>query len=197
MNAVRMSHYPPDERFLDLCDELGLYVLDELGGWQKSYDTEVGRKLVEETVVRDVNHPSILFWDNGNEGGWNRALDGDFARCAPHSPCDAGGGRTLRRDGWFLSRDRREVGLQELRHILQRLKRLSRTGSSKVFRQDERCRPCHSLRRRRSAGQPTLSPAPSSLPAAAASAGSCSRTASTGRRPPGPAAVPSPARVWP
>ena len=34
MNAVRMSHYPPDQHFLDDCDELGLYVLDELGGWQ-------------------------------------------------------------------------------------------------------------------------------------------------------------------
>jgi hypothetical protein len=83
MNAVRMSHYPPDEQFLDLCDQLGLYVLDELGGWQKSYDTEVGRKLVEEMVIRDVNHPSILFWDNGNEGGWNRQLDGDYATWDP------------------------------------------------------------------------------------------------------------------
>ena len=35
MNAVRMTHYPPDAEFLDLCDELGLYVLDELGGWHK------------------------------------------------------------------------------------------------------------------------------------------------------------------
>ncbi len=83
MNAVRMSHYPPDAQFLDLCDELGLYVLDELGGWQKSYDSEVGHKLVEETVVRDVNHPCILFWDNGNEGGWNRELDDDFAMWDP------------------------------------------------------------------------------------------------------------------
>jgi beta-galactosidase/beta-glucuronidase len=32
MNAVRMSHYPPDAHFLEACDELGLYVLDELGG---------------------------------------------------------------------------------------------------------------------------------------------------------------------
>ncbi len=80
MNAVRMSHYPPDAEFLDLCDELGLYVLDELGGWHWSYDTEVGRKLVEEMVTRDVNHPCVLFWDNGNEGGWNRELDGDFAK---------------------------------------------------------------------------------------------------------------------
>ncbi|HSU50335.1 MAG TPA: glycoside hydrolase family 2 TIM barrel-domain containing protein [Segetibacter sp.] len=79
MNAVRMSHYPPDKEFLDLCDSLGLFVLDELTGWQAAYDTIVARKLVKELVVRDVNHPSIVIWDNGNEGGWNRAVDGDYA----------------------------------------------------------------------------------------------------------------------
>jgi Glycosyl hydrolases family 2, TIM barrel domain/Glycosyl hydrolases family 2, sugar binding domain/Glycosyl hydrolases family 2/Beta galactosidase small chain len=83
MNAVRMSHYPPDPEFLELCDEAGLYVLDELGGWQKHYDSEVGAKLVEEMVTRDVNHPSILFWDNGNEGGWNTNLDNDFSKFDP------------------------------------------------------------------------------------------------------------------
>jgi len=81
MNAVRMSHYPPDSYFLDLCDELGLYVLDELGGWQRPpYGTAVGEKLLAEMLKRDVNHPSILFWDNGNEGGWNPDLDDDFAK---------------------------------------------------------------------------------------------------------------------
>jgi hypothetical protein len=79
MNAVRMSHYPPDKEFLDLCDSLGLFVLDELTGWQKAYDTVTARRLVKELVIRDVNHPSIVLWDNGNEGGWNRAVDGDFA----------------------------------------------------------------------------------------------------------------------
>jgi hypothetical protein len=84
MNAVRMSHYPPDEHFLDACDELGLYVLDELAGWQKPpYDTEIGKQLVKEMVTRDVCHPAILFWDNGNEGGWNRDLDGEFALYDP------------------------------------------------------------------------------------------------------------------
>ncbi|MEN6334224.1 MAG: glycoside hydrolase family 2 TIM barrel-domain containing protein [Phycisphaerales bacterium] len=84
MNAVRMSHYPPDEHFLDACDELGLYVLDELAGWQKQpYNTEIGKKLVKEMVTRDVCHPSILFWDNGNEGGWNRDLDDQFALYDP------------------------------------------------------------------------------------------------------------------
>ena len=83
MNAVRMSHYPPDAQFLDLCDELGLYVLDELAGWQKFYDTDIGSKLVREMVVRDVNHPSILFWDNGNEGGFNTNLDHLFRELDP------------------------------------------------------------------------------------------------------------------
>lgn len=83
MNAVRMSHYPPDEVFLDACDELGLYVLDELSGWQRAHGTAIGRLLVREIVEHDVNHPSIVFWDNGNEGGWNRDLDGEFALYDP------------------------------------------------------------------------------------------------------------------
>jgi hypothetical protein len=85
MNAVRMSHYPPDEAFLEACDELGLYVLDELSGWQHAHGTAVGRLLVRELVERDVNHPSIIIWDNGNEGGWNRDLDGDFALYDPQN----------------------------------------------------------------------------------------------------------------
>ena len=85
MNAVRMSHYPPDKHFLDVCDSLGLYVLDELAGWQNAYDTEVGKKLVKEMLIRDVNHPSIIIWDNGNEGGNNFELDDDFALYDPQS----------------------------------------------------------------------------------------------------------------
>ncbi|HEY4414375.1 MAG TPA: glycoside hydrolase family 2 TIM barrel-domain containing protein [Verrucomicrobiae bacterium] len=83
MNAVRMSHYPPDEEFLDLCDEKGLYVIDELTGWQHKYDTEVGHEHVREMISRDVNHPSIIIWDNGNEGGWNTNLDADFEKLDP------------------------------------------------------------------------------------------------------------------
>jgi hypothetical protein len=82
-NAVRMAHYPPDAQFLDLCDELGLYVLDELTGWHNHYDNTVGAKLVNEMVTRDVNHPSILFWDNGNEGGFNTNLDKIFGELDP------------------------------------------------------------------------------------------------------------------
>ncbi len=80
MNTVRMSHYPPDRDFLEACDELGIYVLDELAGWSGAYDLPTGQKLIGEMVRRDVNHPSVIFWDNGNEGGWTTANDGEFAK---------------------------------------------------------------------------------------------------------------------
>ncbi|MBR9997325.1 MAG: glycoside hydrolase family 2 [Cyclobacteriaceae bacterium] len=83
MNAVRMSHYPPDVHFLEACDSLGLFVLDELAGWQAAYDTGVGKKLVMEMVIRDVNYPSVVIWDNGNEGGWNTDLDDEFIKYDP------------------------------------------------------------------------------------------------------------------
>ena len=75
MNAVRMSHYSPDAHFLDVCDSLGLFVVDELAGWHKHYDTQIGTKLAGELVAFDGNHPSIIMWDNGNEGGHNFDLD--------------------------------------------------------------------------------------------------------------------------
>jgi beta-galactosidase len=78
-NAVRTSHYPNDPRFLDLCDEYGLYVIDETN--LESHDFH--NSLCHETryatawldramrmVVRDKNHPSILFWSLGNESGY-------------------------------------------------------------------------------------------------------------------------------
>lgn len=82
MNAVR-SHYPPDKHFLEMCDSLGLFYLDELAGWQNSYDTTTGKKLLKEMVVRDVNHPCIVLWNNGNEGGWNSNIDKYFAEYDP------------------------------------------------------------------------------------------------------------------
>ncbi len=70
MNAVRCSHYVPDKRFLELCDSIGLFVLNEVTGWQDGYDTIVGPKVIKETVLKDENHPSVVIWDHGNEGGW-------------------------------------------------------------------------------------------------------------------------------
>ncbi|MDF1572146.1 MAG: glycoside hydrolase family 2 TIM barrel-domain containing protein [Bacteroidales bacterium] len=71
MNAIRSSHYVPDKRFLELCDSIGLFVLNEVTGWQDGYDTIVGPKLVKETILKDENHPSVVIWNHGNEGGWN------------------------------------------------------------------------------------------------------------------------------
>lgn len=78
MNAVRMAHYPPDDHFLDVCDSLGLFVMDELAGWHGHYDTPTGIKLLKEMIDHDVNHPSIVLWANGNEGGHNFDLDPYF-----------------------------------------------------------------------------------------------------------------------
>ena len=83
MNAVRLSHYPADPEFLDACDSLGLYVENELSGWHWAHGTVNGQKLVEEMVTRDVNHPSVIFWSNGNEGGFNYELEPFFGKFDP------------------------------------------------------------------------------------------------------------------
>lgn len=82
MNAIR-SHYPPDRDFLDICDSLGIFYLEELPGWHGKYDYKVGSRLLREMIIRDVNHPCIILWSNGNEGGWNTQLDSSFAYYDP------------------------------------------------------------------------------------------------------------------
>ena len=83
MNSVRLSHYPADPEFLEACDSLGLYVMDELGGWHGKYDTPTGIRLIEGMIERDVNHPSIIWWSNGYEKGWNIERDGEFHKYVP------------------------------------------------------------------------------------------------------------------
>ena len=83
MNAVRLSHYPADPEFLDACDSLGLYVECEQPGWHWPHATITGSQIVEEMVTRDVNHPSIIFWSNGNEGGFNYELEPFFHKFDP------------------------------------------------------------------------------------------------------------------
>lgn len=78
-NAIR-SHYPPDAHLLDICDSLGVLYLNELPGWQNHYSTAIGSRIVREMVMHDANHPCIFAWANGNEGGFNTALDTLFAR---------------------------------------------------------------------------------------------------------------------
>lgn len=78
LNAVRTSHYPHDEHFAELCDELGLYVVDEADveshGRQASlcHDPAYHRTMVERVermARRDVHHPSVIVWSLGNESG--------------------------------------------------------------------------------------------------------------------------------
>lgn len=82
MNAVR-SHYPPDNHFLEVCDSLGLLYLNELAGWQTHYDDTTAYKQMKEMIIRDVNHPCIFMWSNGNEGGWNTSIDHRFVEFDP------------------------------------------------------------------------------------------------------------------
>ena len=78
MNAVRAGHYPPDKRFIELCDEWGIYVLEELASCQNDLPTKTGIPLVRSMIRRDVNSPSVILWSNGNEGGHNSELDPYF-----------------------------------------------------------------------------------------------------------------------
>ncbi len=65
VNAVRTSHYPQSQAFIDRCDEIGLLVFTEIPGWQhigggEWKDIAVGN--VEEMVVQYRNHPSVVLW---------------------------------------------------------------------------------------------------------------------------------------
>lgn len=73
INAVRTAHYPPHEGFIRLCDELGLYVIEEVPfgfGGDRMSDPSYAEGVflrVHETVARDRNRPSVIVWSVGNE----------------------------------------------------------------------------------------------------------------------------------
>lgn len=83
MNAVRMSHYPHDQHFYDICDSLGLFVFDELGSYHHAYDFETGKRLLKEMMTDNVNHPCIIAFANGNEGGYDLRLEPVFKELDP------------------------------------------------------------------------------------------------------------------
>lgn len=84
INAVRTSHYPNDPYFYDVCDELGLYVIDEANlethGYYNSMgvDSRWANAFLDRAVSmveRDKNHPSIILWSLGNETGYGPNQD--------------------------------------------------------------------------------------------------------------------------
>ena len=110
ITAVRTSHYPNDDAFYDLCDELGFYVIDEANIESHGYNTSLchdsrwlsawvarGSRMVE----RDRNHPSIIVWSLGNESGYGAnhdALAGWIRRADPSRPLHYEG--TVLHKGW-------------------------------------------------------------------------------------------------
>lgn len=82
INCVRTSHYPPNIEYLNLADEMGIFVVDEAG--DESHATEFVSELPEWTqhyvnrlqgmVLRDRNHPCIIFWSAGNESGFGNNI---------------------------------------------------------------------------------------------------------------------------
>ena len=111
VNAVRTSHYPNDPAFLDLCDEYGLYVIDEANLEAHAHqdhdilanDPRYALAFLDRAqrmVLRDKNHPSIVFWSLGNETGYgvnHDAMAGWIRGYDPARPLHYEGGI---RSGW-------------------------------------------------------------------------------------------------
>lgn len=99
VNFIRTSHYPPNPRFLELCDSMGMYVMDEVPfgfGDKHLYDTTYLPLLFQRakaTIHRDKNHPGVIVWSVGNEnpvtdmvrkvGNYVRSLDTTRPYCYP------------------------------------------------------------------------------------------------------------------
>lgn len=94
-NAVRTSHYPNDPAFLDLSDELGLYVIDEADIESHAFQASLcddprylGQWVarVSRMVLRDRNHASVIAWSLGNESGYGANHDAAAAWVRRHDP---------------------------------------------------------------------------------------------------------------
>ena len=109
-NAVRLSHYPNDERWYDLCDRYGLYLIDEADIESHAYydhlcrDPRWASAFLDRGIrmaLRDKNHPSVIIWSLGNESGygpnhdalagWIRAFDPNGPSTTKAAPVPSGG----------------------------------------------------------------------------------------------------------
>lgn len=126
INTIRMSHYPPTPYLLELCDEMGFYVIDETdmethGFWTRfggnGYDIEnedwlCNREEWREAhlhrlyrmVERDKNHPCIIMWSMGNESGYGVNHDAMIAWTKERDPS-----RLVHYEGAFLIKDQCDV----------------------------------------------------------------------------------------
>lgn len=116
INAVRTAHQPHHPYFLELCDELGLYVIDESDlethGFERHGDNWKGNPVDDPTweavlvdrvtrmVRRDAHHPSIILWSLGNEAGCGRNITAMAARVRQLDPS-----RPVHYEGDFSSED--------------------------------------------------------------------------------------------
>ena len=98
INAVRTSHYPNDNYWYDLCDKYGIYVIAEadveshgMGYGPETlaknplfHDAHIERN--RRNVLRNFNHPSVVFWSLGNEGGSGPNFDDAYDRIKSLDP---------------------------------------------------------------------------------------------------------------
>ena len=117
-NAVRTSHYPNDAAFLDLCDELGFYVIGEANIETHAFYDSICNdprylgafvERVGRMVERDIHHPAVVMWSLGNESGvgLNHFAAAAYARAAdPSRPLHYEGGI---RPGWLKNPELTDV----------------------------------------------------------------------------------------
>lgn len=99
INAVRTSHYPNEVQWYDLCDELGLYVLDEANIESHGYGKDEPQRIstgedfadahldrIRRTIERDKNHASIFIFSMGNEAGVGENFERARAWVKEHHP---------------------------------------------------------------------------------------------------------------
>ncbi|WP_163406905.1 glycoside hydrolase family 2 TIM barrel-domain containing protein [Flavobacterium ajazii] len=102
VNFIRLCHYPPQPRLLELCDSLGFYLMDEVPfGYGDELLTDFSylpilKQRAKSTIWRDKNHPSVIVWSVGNEnpvteiglltGRYVKKLDNTRPYCFPQTP---------------------------------------------------------------------------------------------------------------